>query len=112
MLENSPDTADSTATDPTSGLDRLRRLIPYLYGQKVTTGKKMGRGVILIVAVATPNVDVTLTHNLGRVPQIMPELLDNGTTYTPKRKRGTAAWTINTVTLQYDTAGTYTEWVR
>ena len=69
----------------------------------------MGRGIIRIIAVAAANVDLAITHNLGRIPNFVL-ILDPGTTYV-RWKRGTATWTTKTVTLQFDSTGTFTVWI-
>lgn len=69
----------------------------------------MGRGIIRIVPVATANANVSVTHNLGRIPNFVL-ILDPGMVYV-NWKRGTVAWDKNTVSLQFSAVGTFTIWV-
>ena len=89
--------------------DELQRLIPFLVPQKVVDGYSMGRGILRIVTVAAANTDQAVTHNLGRIPNFVL-ILDPGTTYV-QWKRGGAAWTITTVTLQFNATGNFTIWI-
>lgn len=89
--------------------DELVQLIPFLVPQKVTDGYSMGRGIIRIVPISVANTDQTVIHNLGRIPNFVL-ILDPGTQYL-HWKRGTVAWTIKTVTLQFDAISTVTLWI-
>ena len=63
---------------------------------------RMGRGVLVRVTQVATGVDFTITHNLGFTPSaVLP--IDNGTTFTPKTKRGATAWSSTTITIQVDT---------
>jgi hypothetical protein len=84
-------------------------LVPFLVPQKVTDGYPMGRGIIRIVTVATANANESIIHNLGRIPNFVL-ILDPGTVYV-QWKRGTVAWTVTTISLQFSAAGTFTIWV-
>ena len=84
-------------------------LIPFIVPQKVPDGYSMGRGIIRIVVVAAANANVSIAHNLGRIPNFVL-LLDSGTTYA-QTKRGGVAWTTNTVSVQFSATGTMTVWI-
>jgi hypothetical protein len=62
-----------------------------------------GSGKLFEVTVAA-NTDVTITHDLGRIPHFVQNL-DNGTAYTAAVKRSTVtAWTTNAVSVQFSVA--------
>ena len=86
------------------------QLIPHLYGQHKENGQPIGRGKYMQVQ-ATANAEVAIEHDLDRIPQIMPELID-WTGFQPRMARGATSWTNTTVYLQFDTSGTFWAWVR
>jgi hypothetical protein len=86
-----------------------RSSIPFQLPAKITDGFRMARGVIRIITVATANTDVSITHTLGRTPNVIM-ILDPGTTYV-NWKRGTVAWNQHSVSAQFSAAGTFTIWV-
>ena len=77
--------------------------IPFIFPTPLVDGQRHGRGVIKLVTYAGINADVTIPHKLNRIATIVVPL-DNGVNYLPKWRRGTVAWTINGVTVQFDTA--------
>ena len=86
-------------------------LIPFALPATLRDGMRHGHGILRTVTVAA-STDVTITHNLGRVPHFVI-VLDNGTAFTPRVKRSTVtAWTAINVTVQFDvaTAGAFA-WV-
>lgn len=90
--------------------------VPFLFGAGVGTppqikdGSRCGRGIVRSVVVSATGADVAIAHNLGRIP-LMWLVLDSGTTYTPRTKRGTGTWTGTTAYLQFDTTGTFLVWL-
>ncbi len=69
----------------------------------------MGRGVLRIWTIGAANTDETIAHNLSRVPN-MVLIVDPGTSYV-QFKRGTAAWTQQTITLQFSVTGKVVLWI-
>ena len=84
-------------------------LIPFLVPATLTDGYSMGRGIIRFVTIGAANADITVKHNLGRIPPFVL-LLDPGSNYVMWR-RGTAAWTNTTVTLQFSATGSVKIWI-
>lgn len=78
--------------------------------QQIKDGTRCGRGIVRSVVVSSTGADVAIAHDLGRIP-VMWLVLDSGSTYTPKTKRGSTAWTRTNAYLQFDTTGTFLVWV-
>jgi predicted RecA/RadA family phage recombinase len=79
--------------------------VPFVLPQTLSSGMRMGLGKLFAVTVAA-NTDVTVAHDLGRIPHfVIP--LDNGTAYVPAIRRSTVtAWTTSNVTFQANAAMT------
>ena len=86
-------------------------IVPFYLPATLRDGMRHGTGVLRTITVAALT-DVTIIHNLGRIPHFVI-VLDNGTAFAPRVKRSTVtAWTAINVTVQFDvaTAGAFA-WV-
>lgn len=62
-----------------------------------------GGEIFILPGPLNANVDIPITHLLKRIPQRV-HIWDSGTTFKPRPKRGTVAWSFTTATIQIDTA--------
>jgi hypothetical protein len=90
-------------------LDDQKKLIPFIVPQNYQDGCLMARGIIRIVPIGAPSTDISVRHDLGRVPNFVL-ILDSGNSFQQWR-RGTVTWNPSSISLQFSNAGTVVIWI-